>query len=111
MVVNGARKHLVQRQRMQHQQAFEMAATEQGHGGVAQGGDVSCPGLLQDQTGFANALTRPNFVVELQLAIRAAARAAELAVDVGVFASSNMAGGDQHNGALIERYRDRVASL
>jgi len=45
------------------------------------------------------------------IAIHGAARAAELGTDVGVFTSSNMAGGDQLNRDLIDRYRDRVVSL
>lgn len=73
-VVDGAHKHLVQRQRVQRQQPLEIGPAERGHGGVAQGGDVCRAGLLQDQPGFADAFSRPDLVVELQLATRTTAR-------------------------------------
>lgn len=78
------------------------------NGGVAGDAAVSVPGVAVPMGPTSSVV---GAAIVNAIAIRAAARAAELAVDVGVFGSSNMAGGDQHNRALIERYRDRVACL
>ena len=45
------------------------------------------------------------------IAVRAMAQAAAAGVEPPVFRSSNMAGGDDHNHALFERYQSRVRSL
>ncbi len=81
MVIDGTRKHLVQRQRMEHQQALEVGAAEHGHGRVAQRSDVGGARLLQDQTGLADAFAGADLVVQLQLAVGAAARHAQPAAD------------------------------
>lgn len=45
------------------------------------------------------------------IAVRAVAQLAARGVDPGVFQSSNMAGGDAYNRALLDRYGPRVRSL
>ncbi len=78
------------------------------NGGVAGDASVSVAGVPVPMGPTSSVI---GTAIVNAIAIRAAARAAELGVDVGVFGSSNMAGGDDRNRALIERYKGRVASL
>lgn len=78
------------------------------NGGVAGDASVNVPGVPVPMGPTSSVI---GVAIVNAIAIRAAARAAELAVDVGVFGSSNMEGGDQRNRALIARYGDRVKSL
>lgn len=78
------------------------------NGGVAGDAAVNVPGVSVPMGPTSSVI---GTAIVNAIAIRAAQTAAAHSADVGVFGSSNMAGGDQRNSALIERYGRRVSCL